>query len=124
VVFGDPNLIHIALENLLGNAWKYTLGRVPAKIQVRRGKGPGRVLEVQDNGLGFDMALAGELFQPFKRLHADPLIPGTGLGLSIVKRVMDKHSGLASAQGMPGQGAVFRLAFPASLEPADLEGRP
>jgi len=123
-VFGDPNLIHIALENLLGNAWKYTVGRAPARIQVRSGKGKGRILEIQDNGLGFDMAKADSLFQPFKRLHADPAIPGHGIGLSIVKRVMDKHSGRASGQGMPGQGAIFRLEFPEALEAKAENPRP
>jgi len=124
MVFGDPSLIQIALENVLGNAWKYSVGRAPARIQVRRGKGPGRAIEVQDNGLGFDMAKAGLLFQPFQRLHSDPHLPGSGIGLSIVKRVMDKHSGQVTAQALPGQGAVFRLEFPATLEPEVREEGP
>ncbi|GEM_PF-5271975 len=123
-VFGDPNLIHIALENLLGNAWKYTVSRTPSRIHVRRGKGPGRTIEIQDNGIGFDMAKADALFQPFKRLHADPMIPGHGIGLSIVKRVMEKHAGRVSAESLLGQGAIFRLEFPDRLEADAREGRP
>ncbi len=110
-VLGDPNLVRIGLENLLGNAWKYTMSRHPAEITVRRGQGPGTVIEIQDNGIGFDMAKVDALFQPFKRLHSDPRIPGHGIGLSIVKRVMTKHGGKVSAQGAPGEGATFRLEF-------------
>ncbi len=110
-VLGDPNLIRIGLENLLGNAWKYTVGRAPAEISVRRGPGPGRIIEIQDNGMGFDMTRASGLFQPFQRLHTNPQIPGHGIGLSIVKRVMTKHGGRVSAESSPGRGATFRLEF-------------
>ncbi|WP_316412267.1 sensor histidine kinase [Mesoterricola silvestris] len=112
-VLGDPNLIRIALENLLGNAWKYTLGRAPAEITVRRGDGAGTAIEIRDNGIGFEAAQAETLFRPFQRLHSDPRIPGHGIGLSIVKRVMGKHGGKVTAQGWPGQGALFRLDFTA-----------
>jgi len=113
VVYGDPNLLRIALENLLGNAWKYTLDRNPAEIVVRRGQGEGVVLEIQDNGTGFDMAKADRLFQPFQRMHEDARYPGHGIGLSIVKRVMTRHNGDISAVSAPGKGATFRLFFPA-----------
>ncbi|NTV74912.1 MAG: hypothetical protein HGA66_11975, partial [Holophaga sp.] len=110
-VLGDPNLVRIALENLLGNAWKYTLGRAPAEITVRGGAGPGTAIEILDNGIGFPMAQAEAMFRPFQRLHSDPRIPGHGIGLSIVKRVMSKHGGKVTAQGWPGEGALFRLDF-------------
>jgi signal transduction histidine kinase len=110
-MFGDQSLIHIALENLLGNAWKYTLDRDPAEITVRRGEGEGIVIEIQDNGAGFDMAKADRLFLPFQRFHDDPRFPGHGIGLSIVKRVMLRHNGTISAFSAPGQGATFRLQF-------------
>lgn len=110
-VLGDPNLVRIALENLLGNAWKYTLGRAPAEITVRGGAGPGTAIEIRDNGIGFPMAQAEAMFRPFQRLHSDPRIPGHGIGLSIVKRVMSKHGGTVTAQGWPGEGALFRLDF-------------
>lgn len=115
-VLGDPNLLRIGLENLLGNAWKYSAASLPAIINVRRGEGSGNVIEIQDNGLGFDMAQVEMLFKPFQRLHSDRKIPGHGIGLSIVKRVMTKHGGKITAQGTPGQGATFRLEFPAELE--------
>jgi len=111
IVLGDPNLVRIALENLLGNAWKFTVTRPLAVISVRRG--PGSSVEVRDNGIGFDMAMAEAMFQPFRRLHADLRIPGHGIGLSIVKRVMAKHGGRVTAQGWPGEGAAFRLEFSA-----------
>jgi signal transduction histidine kinase len=113
VVYGDSSLLRIALENLLGNAWKYTLDRNPAEIVMRRGHGEGVVLEIQDNGTGFDMAKADRLFQPFQRMHEDARYPGHGIGLSIVKRVMTRHNGDISAISAPGEGATFRLHFPA-----------
>lgn len=113
-VFGDQSLMHIALENLLGNAWKYTLDRDPAEITVRRGEGDGVVLEIQDNGTGFDMAKADRLFLPFQRFHDDPRFPGHGIGLSIVKRVMLRHNGEISVSSAPGQGTTFRLHFSSS----------
>lgn len=114
-VLGDPNLIRIGLENVVGNAWKYTVERPLAEIAIRRGAGPGRVIEIQDNGMGFDMAKADRLFEPFHRLHTETHIPGHGIGLSIVKRVVLKHGGRVSAEGRPGEGATFRLEFPEQL---------
>lgn len=120
-VYGDPNLIRIALENLLGNAWKYSLERNPAEIRVRRGPDPDLTVEIEDNGSGFDMAKASNLGQPFQRMHNDPRFPGSGIGLSIVKRVMARHGGRLTADGKPGQGATFRLEFPAGLDPREDE---
>ncbi len=118
-VYGDPNLIRIALENLLGNAWKYTLDRNPAEIHVRRRKGEGMAIEIQDNGIGFDMSRADRLFLPFQRMHDDARYPGHGIGLSIVKRVMMRHNGSITATSVVGQGTTFRLEFPSGLEPKE-----
>ena len=118
-VYGDPNLIRIALENLLGNAWKYTLDRSPAEIQVRRGKGEGMVIEIQDNGIGVDMSRADRLFQPFQRMHNDVRFPGHGIGLSIVNRVMMRHNGRVTVTSAVDQGTTFRLEFPSGLEPKE-----
>jgi signal transduction histidine kinase len=115
VVRGDASLLRIALENLLGNAWKFTIGKEPAMIRVQRGSGEAMNIEIRDNGCGFDPEQASRLFQPFSRLSHDHNYPGSGLGLSIVKRVMAKHGGQALATGRPGQGATFRLEFPSGL---------
>lgn len=116
-VYGDGNLIRIALENVLGNAWKYSLEADPAEIQVRRAEGEGVIIEIRDNGSGFDMNRADKLFQPFQRMHDDPKYPGSGIGLSIVKRVMARHGGTITAESTPGQGSAFQLHFPAGLDP-------
>jgi signal transduction histidine kinase len=111
IVHGDPSLLRIALENLLGNAWKFTLGKNSAEIRVARGSGEPMNIEIQDNGCGFDPAQADRLFQPFFRMRHDKEYHGSGLGLSIVKRVMSRHGGSVSATSRPGQGATFRLEF-------------
>jgi signal transduction histidine kinase len=115
-VHGDPSLIRIALENLLGNAWKFTLGADPAEITIRRGAGDDMAIEISDNGCGFDPAKADRLFEPFFRMHDDAKYPGSGLGLSIVKRVMSRHGGKVSVTSRPGQGTTFRLTFPMGFD--------
>lgn len=111
---GDPGLVRTALENLLGNAWKYTAGRSEACIQVGAEAEPGsgdQVFLVRDNGAGFDMSAAGRLFQPFHRLHSSTEFPGTGIGLSIVRRVVERHAGRIWADAAPGKGATFRFTL-------------
>src|SRR3546814_1729559 len=78
---GDPQLLQIALENLLGNAWKFTAGRSPARIELGQG-GRDMAYFVRDNGVGFDMAYADQLFRAFQRLHDMRAFPGTGIGLA------------------------------------------
>ncbi len=109
---GDASLLRIALENLLGNAWKFTAKKHPAVIRVRRGPGPGAAIEISDNGCGFEEADTERLFEPFFRANTGQAYPGSGLGLSIVRRVMSKHGGQVSAASQPGRGATFRLSFP------------
>jgi signal transduction histidine kinase len=116
---GDPHLLHVALENLLANAWKYTSKNPQARIKFgRRDDDQGQVIySVQDNGAGFDMAYADKLFGPFQRLHTDSEFPGTGVGLATVQRVIHKHGGRIWAQAAPDAGATFSFTLPNSETP-------
>jgi signal transduction histidine kinase len=105
---GDPNLMLAALENLLGNAWKYTSRKPAARIEFgleRRREGD--VYFVRDNGAGFDMAFANKLFKPFSRLHSPGEFEGTGVGLATVERIMARHGGKVWGEGKVGEGAAF-----------------
>ncbi|WP_298268381.1 ATP-binding protein [Geobacter sp.] len=105
---GDSRLLRVALENLLGNAWKYTGKRAGAVIEFGAEEDEGeRVYLVRDNGVGFDMAYAGKLFQPFQRLHRAEEFEGTGIGLATVRRVVERHGGRIWAEGTVGLGASF-----------------
>ena len=108
VLRGDRELLAIALQNLLDNAWKFT-GKVDeAVIRVGTRHEDGRpVCFVADNGAGFDMAYAARLFGAFQRLHHETDFPGTGVGLAIVQRVMRRHGWSLGADAAPGQGATF-----------------
>lgn len=108
VARGDPEMIRIALENLLSNAWKFT-GKTPdAHIEFGETRQSGeRVYFVKDNGAGFEMAYAGRLFAPFQRLHTEAEFPGTGIGLAIVRRIIGRHGGRVWAEGEVGKGATF-----------------
>jgi signal transduction histidine kinase len=108
VVNADVALLRIALENLLGNAWKFTAKRPRAQIEVgAAGGGCGRVYFVKDNGAGFDMGAAERMFNPFERLHAASEFPGTGIGLTTVRRIVRRHGGHIRAESEPGSGATF-----------------
>ena len=102
--YGDPALLEIALQNLLGNAWKFTERTVGAKIWFGATDG---IFSVRDNGAGFDMAYSSKLFAPFQRLHSSEYFDGTGVGLATVKRIIMRHGGLIWAEGEVGQGAAF-----------------
>lgn len=113
VVHGDPDLLRMALENLLANAWKFTSRTQEPRISVsKRREGEEVVLCVQDNGAGFDMADAGRLFQPFQRLHRRSEYDGTGIGLATVRRIIERHGGRIWVQAKPGAGAAFYLTLP------------
>jgi PAS domain S-box-containing protein len=106
---GDPTLLRMALENLLGNAWKFTRQRQPARIEFAAdstGEGP-TVYRVRDNGAGFDMAYAHRLFGNFQRLHSQQEFPGTGIGLANVQRVVTRHGGRIRVEAAEGEGACF-----------------
>jgi len=105
---GDRELIAIALQNLLANAWKFTSKVDEAVIRVgTRDEGGERVCFVSDNGAGFDMAYSSRLFGAFQRLHHESDFPGTGVGLATVQRVMRRHGWPLGAQASPGHGATF-----------------
>lgn len=105
----DPQLLRIALENLLGNAWKFTGQTAHAVVEfgVTQGDGNGPAYFVRDNGAGFDMAYSSKLFGAFQRLHDVREFEGTGIGLATVQRVMRKHGGRVWGEGVPGGGATF-----------------
>jgi two-component system NtrC family sensor kinase len=118
----DARLVRILIDNLLGNAWKYT-GHQPNPI-LEFGQLPDRdpaVYFLRDNGAGFDMAQADRLFRPFARLHSPDQFPGTGIGLATVRRIVDRHGGQIWAEGAPGQGATFYFSL---LPGGDLETVP
>lgn len=105
---GDPRLIHLALENLLRNAWKFTEKKEVTRIGFGTSvKDNQTVYFIDDNGTGFDMKFARTIFEPFKRVHPEKEFGGTGVGLSIVKRVVERHGGKVWAEGRPGEGATF-----------------
>jgi PAS domain S-box-containing protein len=107
-VHGDPRLVRIVLDNLLGNAWKFTARTAEARIEVGEEERDGeRVFFVRDNGAGFDMQYADKLFGAFERLHGQHEFEGTGIGLSIVQRIVIRHGGRIWAEGKIGQGATF-----------------
>ena len=108
VVQADANLLKIALENLLNNAYKFTSMRRKAVIQVGVEENLGeRAYYVRDNGTGFDMAYENKLFTPFQRLHSALEFPGTGIGLVIVHRIITRHGGRLWPQAAVNQGATF-----------------
>ena len=114
---GDPTLLQNLLENLLGNAWKFTRGREAAEVEFARETGPdGRDwFVVRDNGAGFDPDYANKLFKPFQRLHSQDEFPGHGIGLASVKRIIERHGGEIDAVSLPGQGATFRFTLGTSV---------
>jgi signal transduction histidine kinase len=108
VVSGDAHLLRVVMENLIGNAWKYSSTKDSARIEFGTGQGNGKkYYYVKDNGAGFDMRGANRLFQPFQRLHPASEFPGTGIGLATVQRIIQKHGGEVWAEGAVGEGATF-----------------
>ena len=104
---GDPNLLRVVLDNLLGNAWKYTAQNADARVEFGAMDQDGeRVYFVRDNGAGYDPAYAYKLFQPFQRLHRPDEFEGHGIGLATVRRVIARHGGRTWAEGAVGKGAT------------------
>ena len=113
---GDPTLLRLVLENLLGNAWKYSARNPQASIAFSATDEPAdsatgsparRVYAVRDNGAGFDMRVADRLFGLFQRLHSAKDFAGTGVGLASVRRIVQRHGGQVWAESEPGRGATF-----------------
>ena len=112
VADGDPTLLRLVLENLLGNAWKYSARTPQARLQFDCATQGGRqVFNVVDNGAGFDMRYADRLFGVFQRLHSANDFPGTGVGLASVKRIVRRHGGDIWAESEPGRGARFHFTL-------------
>jgi len=110
---GDAGLLHIVLDNLVGNAWKYSSKQEDARIEFGVTDRSGTVAYfVRDNGAGFDMEFAQQLFTPFQRLHHSEDFEGHGIGLATVKRIIDRHGGRIWAEGTPGAGATFYFTLP------------
>lgn len=108
IASADSQLMKVALENLLGNAWKFTSKTAAARIEFDVGQQDGgTVYFVRDNGAGFNMDQSARLFSPFQRLHNSSDFPGTGIGLATVRRVIDKHGGRIWAESTVGRGATF-----------------
>lgn len=104
----DSRLMHIMLENLLGNAWKFTEKQSTAVIEFGfTMEGKKKIYFVRDNGAGFDMTYMDKLFTPFQRLHTTEEYPGTGIGLATVRRIIHRHEGTIWAEGQVGKGATF-----------------
>ncbi len=112
VVTGDGQLLRIALENLLENAWKFTGKQAESRIEFGVTQLSGEpTYFVRDNGAGFDMTYADRLFGPFQRLHPQDEFPGSGIGLATVQRIIHRHGGRVWAEGLVGQGATFQFTL-------------
>ena len=109
-VTADQGLVRSMMQNLLGNAWKFSQDRAIARIQVGR-DGTGEFF-VRDDGAGFAQEYADKLFRPFQRLHSQEQFSGHGIGLASVKRIVQRHGGTIRAEGVPDKGATFYFTLP------------
>jgi signal transduction histidine kinase len=116
-VFGDPALVRAVLDNLLGNAWKFTARAAAPRIELGAIDSGAPGFFVRDNGAGFDMAFAHRLFRPFERLHGAADFEGTGIGLATVERIARRHGGRIWCDATPGQGATFSLVLAPAPSP-------
>jgi light-regulated signal transduction histidine kinase (bacteriophytochrome) len=118
VAYADRRLLHVLLQNLVGNAWKFTAHTAAPHIEVGcQPRDGGQTYFVRDNGAGFREEDAESLFRAFGRLHSQADFPGTGIGLATVHRIVDRHGGQVWAEGRPGHGATFRFTLRAARTP-------
>ena len=110
LVQGDPTLLRVVLENLLGNAWKYTGKCAQGEVRFCRHPRDGHTFTVSDNGAGFDMRFADRLFGVFQRLHSASDYQGTGVGLATVRRILRRHGGDIWAEAEINRGASFHFS--------------
>jgi two-component system, sensor histidine kinase and response regulator len=112
IVTGDGQLLRIALENLIENAWKFTSKQAESRIEFGVTQASGEpTYFIRDNGAGFNMTYVDRLFGPFQRLHAHGDFPGSGIGLATVQRIIHRHGGRVWAEGLVGQGATFQFTL-------------
>ena len=107
----DPRLARVLLENLIGNAWKFSSKQPAAQISIGKEPGADGAFFVRDNGAGFDQASASKLFTPFQRFHHASEFEGTGIGLATVQRIVSRHGGRVWARSAPGAGATFSFTL-------------
>jgi len=110
-VDADPRLVSVVLDNLVGNAWKFTGGKPEGLIEFGAVASVEGAFFILDNGAGFDMAYAERLFRPFERLHGHDEFPGTGVGLALVKRIVDRHGGYVRIDSGEGKGTMVVCSF-------------
>ena len=109
-VMGDERLLKMMLSQLLANAWQFSSSRPQAWIRVEgQRNGDGLHMSIRDRGIGFDMAYAAKLFEPFQRLHGSDEGAGNGIGLTIAQQVAMRHGGSISAQAELDRGACFQV---------------
>ncbi len=113
-VMADPRLMRVLVDNLLGNAWKFSAREAVSRISFGRLRDDPSVFYIRDNGVGFDMRHADKLFGAFQRLHRVTDFPGTGVGLATVQRILRRHGGRIRAEAVEGEGATFYFTFNAA----------
>jgi light-regulated signal transduction histidine kinase (bacteriophytochrome) len=112
-VRGSATLLRAVMENLLSNSWKFTARAVDAEISFgQRVRGDAPMFFVRDNGAGFSMEYADQLFRAFRRLHDEDEFPGTGIGLVTVQRIVQRYGGRIEVESSVGEGACFYFSIP------------